>query len=39
VLVVTGYWPQQLEFDSQDLATVIDVLKEQAKEAKRASKR
>jgi hypothetical protein len=39
VLVVSGYWPPEITFDSQDLATVIDVLKEQAKEAKRARKR
>jgi hypothetical protein len=39
VLVVTGFWPHDIPFDSQDLATVIDVLKEQAKEAKRARKR
>jgi hypothetical protein len=38
VLVVTGYWPQEIPFDSDDLATVIDVLKEQAKETKRARK-
>jgi hypothetical protein len=39
VLVATSFWPQDIPFDSQDLATVIDVLNEQAKEAKRASKR
>jgi hypothetical protein len=38
VLVVTGYWPHHIPFDSQDLATVIDVLNEQAKESKRGRK-
>jgi len=38
LLVVTGWWPPELEFETRDLATVIDVLSEQAKEAKRARK-
>jgi hypothetical protein len=38
VLVAVGYWPKEIEFDTQDLVTVIDVLKEQAKEAKRGRK-
>jgi hypothetical protein len=38
VLVVTGWWPPNLDFDTRDLATVVDVLNEQAKETKRGRK-
>jgi hypothetical protein len=36
MLVAVGYWPREIEFEMQDLATVIEVLNNQAKESRRA---
>jgi len=33
--VETGFWPHQIPFDTQELHTMLDVLKQRAKEAKR----
>jgi len=32
VLVATGWFPPQIEFDFDDLSTVVEVLNEQAKQ-------
>jgi hypothetical protein len=37
--VATGYFPPHLEFDFQELATVVSVLNEQRKEINNANKR
>jgi len=34
VLVATGWFPTNIEFDVEDLATVVDILNQQAKAMK-----
>jgi hypothetical protein len=32
VLIETGYWPPQIPFDMEELATVVSVINQQRKE-------
>jgi hypothetical protein len=38
MVVATGWWPPNVEFDEYDLATVVNVINEQAKQQERASR-
>ncbi len=38
IAVETGFWPHHIPFDTQELHTMLDVLKQRAKEANRARK-
>jgi hypothetical protein len=36
--VATGWWPPNVEFDEYDMATVVDVITKQNREAERAAR-